>query len=262
METEKTVDSCFILPIMPHKIGNVRDFWDDAGEKYRDDTEGQLKGVGIKRMLVFLQAIPEKGDFMVFFMQSADRLDRTLLEMFSGNTEYSKRLKEDFKDLTGVNMAKEENMPKIEMLADWADRCEYLEEKNMLKMPWCYAIPIKRGRSEELKNFASNMTWSKGGEIEQMLREYDIVRRLSFLQHAREGDFVVQHILTTHPLDELLMSVSSCDSKLCDDARKAIKEFCEVDVTKQENVPKVELLFKWDEKNGFKTAEQIIAYTE
>jgi len=49
--------------VLPHKIGNVRDFWDDVSEKYREEMEDQMKGVGIKRMLVFLQAMPERAIF-------------------------------------------------------------------------------------------------------------------------------------------------------------------------------------------------------
>lgn len=152
MQTDKTVDSCFILPVLPHKIGNVRDFWDDASEKFRGDTEDRLRGVGIKRILAFLQVMPVEGDFMILFMQSADSLDKTLKEMFATDIEYSKYLKDQFIDFSGVDMSREENVPKLELLTDWTDTCQYFEEKNMLMKPWCYAVPIKQGKTEDRKS--------------------------------------------------------------------------------------------------------------
>ena len=263
MQAEKTVNSCFILPIKPHKIGNARDMWDDVSEKYGSDTEDRLKGTGIKRMLVFLQTLPDKGDFMVFFLQSADSLDKTLSGVFAADTEYSKHLADQFKDITGMDMSKKESFPDIEKIADWREKHEYIEEKGTFaKMPWSYAVPVKSGKTAALKEYVKNMMGSRSTEIEKMLREHDIMRRITFLQHTHMGDFIVQHILTTHPLDELLMGMSSCDSKLCSEARKAIGEYIDFDFTKQDNVPNVELLFKWDEKHGFETADQIIAYTE
>jgi hypothetical protein len=263
MQAEKTVDSCFIIPIQQHKIGNSRDLWDDASEKYRGEMDSKLKDIGIRRMLVFLQTIPDKGDFMVFFLQSADSLDKTLSEMFAAGTECSKNLSDRFKDITGIDMSKKENIPKVEKIADWREKHEYIEERGTFaKMPWCYAVPVKSGKSEAMMEYIRNTMRSKSSEIEKVLREHDIMRRITFLQHTSMGDFIVQHILTTHPLDDLLMSMSSCDSKLCSEARKAVGEYIDFDFTDQKNVPNVELLFKWDEKHGFETADQIIAYTE
>lgn len=98
MQTDKTTDSCFILPVLPHKIGNVRDFWDDVSEKFRDETEDHMKGVGIKRMLAFLQAMPEKGDFLILFIQSADDLGKTL-DIKLEKKKKRGNLLEDLKDL-------------------------------------------------------------------------------------------------------------------------------------------------------------------
>src|SRR5271157_185424 len=262
METKKTIDSCFIMPVLPHKIGNVRDFWDDISEEYRSNIEDQLKGVGIKRLLVFLQSMPDKGDFMVFYMQSRNSLERTLSELFTTSMKCSKYMTDSFKDFTGMDMSKKENIPRIELLGEWTEKYETLEEKDMLRMPWSYAIPIKKGKGEEIKKIAAETMWSKGAEIEKMMREHDVVKKVTFLQHNPEGDFAVAHVLTSHPLDELILSVKSCKSEICDIARKYMKEYTDVDYLDPKNVPKVELLVKWDEKNGFKTSEQIIAYTE
>jgi len=262
MQTEKTVDSCFIMPILPHKIGNVRDFWDDVSEKYRGEMEDRLKGAGIKRLLAFLQVMPEKGDFMVIFMQSANDLGRTFKEVFTTDVEFSKYLREQMLDITGADPAKAENVPRIELLSDWADSCDFIEEKGMLKMAWCFAAPLKQGMADEMLKYASDSDWSKYGVIEKLLREHDVKRRLAFLQRTPRGDFIVAHVLASKPLDDLILDFGACDSDLCKEVRMTAARFLEVNVYEQNNVPKVELLFKWDEAHGFETAEQTIAYTE
>ena len=262
MQTEKTVDSCFILPILPHKIGNVRDFWDDASEKFRGDTEDQLKGVGIKRLLAFLQAIPDKGDFIVIYMESTDSLARTLNAMFATDIEYSKYLTGQFKDFTGIDLSKEENVPKLQLLMDWKDSQEYIEEKNMLKMPWSFTMPLKQGKTEDFLKLVGEVSRTRMSDVENILRHHDIVRSLTYLQRASQGDFLVRHILASSPLDDLIASFTTCDREMCSYIRKMVLEYFGVDMSDPKNLPHVELLFKWDEAHGFETAEQTIAYTE
>lgn len=261
MQTEKTVDSCFILPILPHKIGNVRDFWDDVSEKYRGDTEDQLKGAGIKRLLAFLQTMPEKGDFLVMFVQSADSLAETLRAMFATDIECSKYLTEQFIDFTGVDLSKEANVPELQLLMDWKDSRVYMEEKDMLKMPWCFTAPIKPGKTEDLLKLLKEAE-SRRSEMEDVLRHHDIVRSLTFLQRTSQGDFIVRHILASNPLDDLILAFTACGDKMCNYVKNMAMEFTGMDFSDPKNLPHVELLFKWDEVHGFETAEQTIAYTE
>ncbi len=262
MQTDKTVDSCFILPILPHKIGNVRDFWDDVSEKFRGDTEDQLKGVGVKRLLAFLQVIPYTGDFLVIYMESSDSLDKTLSEMFSTDTECSKYLADQFKDFTGVDMSKEENYPKLQMLMDWKDTHEYLEEKTMLQQPWAFTMPLKAGETEDFLKLMKEVSQTRMGDVENMLRHHDIVRSLAYLQRTSRGDFIVRHILASNPLDDLIAAFVSCDRESCRNIREKALKYFGVDISDPKNMPHVELLFKWDEAHGFETAEQTIAYTE
>jgi len=262
VQAEKTVNSCFILPILPHKIGNVRDFWDDVSEKYREDTGDQLRGTGVKRMLAFLQAMPEKGDYLVLFLQSAHSLGETLKEIFSTDVEYSRYLTDQFKDFTGIDMAREESLPDVQMLMDWKDTRQYLEEKDMLKMPWCFAVPILPGKTEELLRILKEAENTRMPEIEDMMRHHDIIRSLTCLQRTKDGDFMVRHIIASNPLDDLIEAYTACNNKTCAIARKMIKEFTGLDFADPKHKPHVELLFKWDETRGFETADQVIAYTE
>lgn len=260
MQTDKTVDSCFLLPILPHKLGNVRDFWDDASEKYREETEDQLKGVGIKRILAFLQAMPKKGDFLILFVQSADGLGQTLQQMFATDDEYSKYLAEQFLDFTGIDLAKEENVPDVERLFDWKDEKMYREEKDMLTMPWCFGMPLLPGRTEDVYRLIEKSK-SMMPEAEKVARDHNITRSLTFLQHTPMGDFILRHMVASSPLDDLISEFISCDNEICKKGREIAKDMTGLDLSDPNQQPHVELLFKWDEEHGFETAEQVMAYT-
>ncbi len=262
VHTDKTVDSCFILPILPHKLGNVRDFWDDVSEKYGSEADSHFKLNGVHRAIAFLQDISEKGDFLLIFMQSRNSLERTLRDLFASNMECSRYLTEQFKDFSGIDMSREESFPRLELLDDWMETREYMEERGMLTMPWCFALPLKEGKADDVLRFVRDAKKSMAGDIESMLRHHDVVRRLAYLQRMPQGDFVVVHLLASNPLDELVMAMTSCSDKMCSFGRNKIIEFTGIDLSDQKNVPKVELLFKWDESHGFETADQIIAYTE
>jgi hypothetical protein len=262
VHTDKTVDSCFILPILPHKLGNVRDFWDDVSEKYGSDIDSHFKLNGVHRVIAFLQDIPEKGDFLLMFMQSRNSLERTLHDLFASGLECSRYLTSQFMEFSGIDMSRKENFPGIELLDDWKETREYMEERGMLTMPWCFALPLKEGKASDALRFAQEARRSMASDIEGMLRHHDVLRRLAYLQHTQQGDFIVFHLLASNPLDELILAMTSCGDKMCGLARNKIMEFTGIDLSDQKNVPKVELLFKWDEAHGFETADQIIAYTE
>ena len=250
------------MPILPHKLGNVRDFWDDVSEKYGEDMVNELKAVGVKRMMAFLQAIPDKGDFLIMHLQSKDSLDKTLDAMFMKGAKCSSKLKDHFLDFTGVDLSKKDNWPQLQLLMDWKDKNQYMEEKNMLKMPWCFTASILPGKTEDVLKLMKDAQTSRMAESEDLLRHHDIIRSLSYLQRTPQGDFIVRHIVASNPLDDLIQSFMACNEKTCQQARKLAEKFTGTDFANPKNQPHVELLFKWDERRGFETADQIIAYTE
>ena len=261
MQTDKTTDSCFILPILPHKIGNVRDFCDDLSEKYRDDAIDQFNGVGVKTIMAFLQTMPDKGDYMIFFMQSTDSLPDTIQEMFGTDDEFSKYLTDQFKDFTGIDLSKAENIPNVQELMDWKEEHPLREEKDMLLMPWCFAAALKPGMADEAMKLVEKAR-SMMPEATKMMRDHDIVRNLTFLQRAPQGDFLVKHIVASNPLDDLIRDFVSCDENTCKMAREMAMRLTGCDYTDPKNQPHVELLLKWVDRAGFETADQVIAYTE
>ena len=262
MHSEKTVDSCFMLPVQRLKAGNVRDFWSDANEKFSSDFDGHFKLFGVQKVLTFLQTMPDERDYMVMYMQSRDSLDKTFKGLFTSDLPCSKYFSRKSLELTGVDLSKSVNIPKMELLMDWTESHELLEERQMLQMPWCFAAPVKTGKTQDLLKFTKDMTMSRLSDIVKLFRDHDIVRRVTYLQHTSQGDFIVGYMVASNPLDELIKSMGSCTHEICDMVRKADMEYIGINYSDPKNIPDLKLLFKWDDTVGVQTAEQLIAYTE
>lgn len=262
MQTEKSVDSCFMLPVQRQKLGSMRDFWDDANEKYSSDIDGHLKLTGVRKAQVFLQTMQDEREYLVMYLQSRNSLERTLKDIFGADLKCSRYLTGRFLEFTGLDLSKPENMPKLELLVDWAERREFLEERQMLQMPWCLVAPVKPGKTADLGKFIDDLSRSRMGEIEKLLRDRDIIRALRYLQRTPQGDFVVGYMLTSNTFEELASSLASCSHEMCDIVKNASREFFDLDISNPESLPDLKLLFKWDDTIGFQTAEQTIAYTE
>lgn len=261
MQCEGYVDSCFLLPVLPDKIGEARDFWDDAGERFGSEIEGHLKLFGVRNIMVFLETIPGKGDYLVTFMRSTDGLDRTIRGLFGSDIPCAKYFAAKFLDFTGIDLSKAGNAPKLEQMMDWRETHEFIEERNMLKMPWCATAPIMPGKTDEFRKYIKE-AMARRGDWEKMLRDHDVVRNLVFLQHTPQGDFIVKYTVISSPLDELLKAFLACDQEMCTAARRFVSDITGIDFGDPRNLPDLRLLFKWDEQRGFDTAEQVIAYTE
>ncbi|WP_148266560.1 hypothetical protein [Methanocella arvoryzae] len=262
MQTEKSVDSCFMLPVQHDRLGSLKNFWDDLNEKYSADIDGHLKLAGVQKAQVFLQTMPDDRDYMVFYMQSRNSLDRTLKDIFSSDLDCSKSLTDRFAEFTGLDLSKEENMPKPELLMDWEERREFLEERQMLLMPWCVAAPVRQGKTDDLRKLIDDIGKSRMGDVEQLLRDHDVLRAIRCLQHTPQGDFVVGYLLSSTRFEDLASSIASCTGEMCNLAKNAAKEYFGIDLSDPKTLPDLKLLFKWDDTVGFQTAEQSIAYTE
>jgi len=127
-------------------------------------------------------------------------------------------------------------------------------------MPWCFAVPLKPGRAEEAVRILDKVKAMP--EAAKLMRDHDIIRSISYLQRAPQGDFIIRHILASAPLDDLIAGFVSCDHDTCRKARDVAKEITGLDYSDPRQQPRVELLFKWDESRGIETADQVIAYTE
>jgi hypothetical protein len=250
-----------MLPVLPEKIGSLRDFWDDASEKFGSETDGHFKLFGVRNVIVFLETIKGKGDYIVTFMRSTDSLDQTIKGLFGSDVPCSKYFDERFKDFTGIYLSHAENVPKLELLMDWQETHEFLEERNMLEMPWCVTAPLLPGKAEEVVKYSKEAA-TRRDEWVKVLRDHDVVRNLTFLQRTPHGDFVVKYTVTSSPLDKLMEKFLACDQEVCKVARQFAKDVTGIDFSDPQNMPDLRLLFKWDEQRGFDTAEQVIAYSE
>lgn len=258
---ENIVSSCFMLPVMPLKAGKARDLFDDISEKYSADIEGQLKLFGVQKIMAFLQTMRDEREYLVMYMRSRESLDKTFRGLFGENLKCSKYLADRLKDITGLDLSKPENAPKLELLMDWGETREFLEERQMLKMPWGFTAPIKQGRTADMMKYF-NQAMPKRSEWEKLLREHDVVRNMVFLQHTQQGDFIVKFMVASNTLEDLMKAYLTCNHEMCNSARKFAKEITGIDFSDPKNMPEVKLLLKWDEQGGFETADQLIAYTE
>jgi hypothetical protein len=158
-------------------------------------------------------------------------------------------------------MTKPENTPRLELLMDWKETHEFIEERNMLRMPWGYTVPVKQGKTADLMKYVGQMM-PKRSEWEKLLREHDVIRDVTFLQHTKQGDFLVKYIVASNTLEDLTKAYMTCTHEMCGTARKFAKDITGIDFSDPKNMPEVRLVLKWDEKEGFETADQLIAYTE
>ncbi len=262
VQTEKNVDSCFMLPVQHDRLGSLKNFWDDAAEKYSADIDGHLKLAGVQKAQVFLQTMPDERDYMVIYMQSRNSLERTLKGVFGSDLTCSRNLSGRFAEFTGLDLSKAENLPKLELLMDWSERREFLEERQMLQLPWCVAVPVNRGKTDDLRKLIDDVSRSRVGDVEKLLRDHDVLRALRYLQRTPQGDFMVGYVLSSSTFEGLAGSIASCTGELCGLVKQAAADYFGIDLSDPKSLPDLKLLFKWDETVGFQTAEQTIAYTE
>lgn len=261
MRTDKTIDSCFLTPILPHKIGNVKDYYDDISETRRGDAEQLLRSAGVKKSLAFIQET-QIGDFIVQYIESMDDIDRTLMKIAKGDTDFSSYVRNSFKDCCGVDRSNPNELPKLERLFSWKDQKAYLEEQTMLKMPWAWATPILPGKSDEVKRFWSERQGKHLKDAEEHFKSLDIIRMEAFLQHTPKGDFLLQYMCASDQLDKVLVKCMSRDTPSSQYVKNEYIKFSGIDYTKQDNWPQLQLVFDWDDVKGFQTVPQEIAYTE
>lgn len=251
-----------MLPILPEKAGKVRDFWDDAHEKFSAEIEGHFKLFGVREVQVFLQSMPDDRYYMTMYLRSGDDTSKTLNHIFGSSVGCSKFFTDHFRDFTGLDMSKAENWLKPQVLMDWRETHEYLEERNMVEMPWCYAAPLKPGMTDRVLRLVDEYSKPGTADWTKMLRDHDVVRNMSCLQRTQQGDFIVKYIVASNTLEELMKAFLDCNDELCNRSRQMALELTGIDYSDPKNLPGLRLLFKWDDRQGFVTAEQQIAYTE
>jgi hypothetical protein len=250
------------MPILPHKIGNVKDLIDDMCETRRGDMEKHMRDLGVKKVLAFIQAMPS-GDFIVEYLETSDDIAKTMERSTGSDTPFQEYTQSWFKDISGIDRSSMMNeVQKTEKLYDWKDSKLYLEERDTLKMPWVWATPILPGKTEDVRRFWKTRTEDHAKDAEDHFKSLDIVRMQAFIQHLPQGDFLIQYMCATEQLDKVLLKCMSMDTKNSKFVKSEYSKFSGMDYTKESNLPDLQLVFSWDDAQGFQTVAQEIAYTQ
>jgi hypothetical protein len=253
---------CVITPILPHKIGNVKDLVDDMCEKNRGDMEQYMRQIGIKKAMGFIQAM-QVGDFFVEYLEMSGDIKETMEKAESMKTPFLEYGREKFKEISGMERSEMlKNVQKTEKLYDWKDSKLFLEERDTLKMPWVWATPILPGKTEDVRRFWKTRREEHAKDAEEHFKNLDIVSMQAYLQHLPQGDFLVQYMCATEQLDKVMLKCMGADSKSSKFARSEYMKFSGIDFTKEDNLPDLQLVFSWNDVQGFQTAAQEIAYTQ
>lgn len=253
---------CIITPILPHKIGNVKDLIDDMCETRRGDMEKHMRDVGVKKVLAFVQAM-QVGDFFVEYLEMSDTIEKTMEKSAGIESPFVEQARDMFKDISGIERsAMMEDVKKIEKLYEWNDSKLYLEERDTLKMPWVWATPILKGKTEDVRRFWQTRRDEHSKDAEAHFRNLNISRMQAYLQHLPQGDFLVQYMCAAEQLDKVLVKCMSADTKSSKFVKSEYIKFSGIDYTKENNLPDLQLVFSWDDVQGFQTTAQEIAYTQ
>ncbi len=252
---------CVITPILPHKIGDVKDLIDDMCEKRRGDMEQHMHQIGVKKVLAFIQSM-QAGDFIVEYLEMTDDLEKTMEKSASIDTTFQEYA-DKFKEISGIERSTMiKNAQKIEKLYDWNDSKLFLEERDTLKMPWAWATPILPGKTEDVKRFWNTRREEHSKDAEDHFKNLNVFRMQAYLQHLPQGDFLVQYMCASDQLDKVLVKCMSADSKSSKFVKSEYMKFSGIDFTKEANLPDLQLIFSWDDVQGFQTTAQEIAYTQ
>jgi hypothetical protein len=250
-----------MTPILPHKIGNVENFFDDINDNRRGDAEQLFRSAGMKKAIAFKQGM-QAGDFLIRYCESSEDINTTLTKVASGDTQFSSFIRDQYKDFSGIDFANAKDYLKVEKLFDWKDEKKYMDNLDIYKMPWAWATPIKQGMADEVRRFWSERSSKHLKDAEDHFRSLNIVRMHAFLQSLPQGDFLVQYMCTSEQLDKVLLKCMTQNTPSSQYVKSEYHKFSGIDYSKEENLPNVQMLFDWDDSRGFQEAEQEIVYTE
>ncbi len=252
---------CVIVPILPHKIGDVKDLIDDMCEKRRGDMEKHMHEVGVKKVLAFIQSMPS-GDFIVEHLEMADDIEKMMAKADTMETPFQEYA-DKFKEISGIERSSMiKDVKKIEKLYDWKDSKLFLEERDTLKMPWAWATQILPGKTDDVRRFWKTRQDGHSKDAEDHFKNLNVYQMQAYLQHLPQGDFLVQYMCAADQLDKVILKCMSGDTKSSKFVKSEYMKFSGIDFTKEANLPDLQLVFSWDDVQGFQTVAQEIAYTQ
>ncbi len=109
---------CLVVPIMPGKTDDARDFMRELEEKRKPDYDRSERRIGISKEVWYLAGTPG-GDQFVAYMESSD-FGRAL-SLFSGShDEFDLWFKRRLADSTGLDLNTPPSGPLPELLSSYS----------------------------------------------------------------------------------------------------------------------------------------------
>ncbi|MCD1294020.1 hypothetical protein CUJ83_03300 [Methanocella sp. CWC-04] len=261
MYAHRSIDSCYVVPVLPGKMEVLRRFWDEVNTQRAPEAEEHMRAAGLNRLLACAQCLP-KGDFLAIYTETNRDLKEEMRNVMSMNTPYSRFLKDQYKDFSGTDFWREENTPKLEPLFDWKDMNPGLEDIGMIKKYAVFAIPILPWKSDNVRHYWEETKGPRFNETEEHLRDLDVVRLVANLQSLPEGDYLIQYIESADDAGTVMRDAASSDHPRSKYVREQYKDFSGIDLSDPRNDIIVDILINWDVKRGFETIQSQIAASE
>jgi hypothetical protein len=255
METKRELEYCFIVPILPDKVTTMRDFWREAATKKAGAIKTYIHDVGQTRVLAFLDTGPQ-GNFLTQYIRGSTDLRTAFMKNRDIDLPVADFIRSAFEDFAGYDFTLPENSPDLEPLFDWTAGKTYDEASAKHGI---YVIKLLPGIADEVMRFYAGFKEERRmRELEQYL-EGKILKVLSFLQHRPEGDYVVEYIVSSEDIEEMAEKLMRSDLPVIRLMRDAFMRFSGLDLTKPENMPKLELLFDSGAVSDIHVGEAVMA---
>ena len=243
------VESCFIVPIMPGKTGKALEFWKTMSTDKAREVDDYARGVGQTMVMTFLQHLPD-GDFLAQYIRSDAGIATAFRRNRELETPIAKYIRDSFADFAGYDFTLPENAPKIDEVYKWGPR---EEEGGLSRRRYVFALPLLPGKVEAFRSYFEGRK-AQREEAEKNYRNQGILRLDILVQELPGKTYSVVLLESNDDLEEILQ-------KIPDGIRDFWIDVSDIDLSKPENVPDIELLFEWRALQGVRTAEAQKAYT-
>ncbi|WP_128567040.1 hypothetical protein [Methanocella paludicola] len=255
MEVKKDVDYCFVVPIKPDKVLELKDFWREAGTKKAGTMDVYLRNVGQSRVMAFLETM-EGEHYLTQYIRGSEELRTILMKNRGIDLPVADFIFREFQRFAGYDITAPENIPDLELLFDWtADR----KTGEAMTESRAYAVMLLPEKAEEAKRFYARFReeW-RMRQLEQYI-ENRVIKVLSFLQHRPEGDYIVEYVETAGNIDEVAGKIMRSEEPVFKNMKETFARLTGIDLADPRNMPRVELLFDWSADHGFRIGEAAMA---
>src|SRR5208337_3184339 len=141
----KETDYCFVMPILPDKVDEAKQFWKEADP---DELDKYMRAIGQSRVVEFIQTLP-RGKFLVTYVKEAEDLGTTFGKNRGQGSEIAAYVRDGFRRFTGIDFTEPGNTPNVEKIMAWEDT----EIKETERRCSAFAVPILPGKTNDVRHF-------------------------------------------------------------------------------------------------------------